>query len=384
MPVTINKGLSVQTSGSNPGMWGAGSSEALNEGVFEPLDDILGGLNTVALTSSNVDLTQAQGWRLIQRLTGALLANVTVTSPNIGFNLIENATTGNFTVTWRFTGGVGGTVVVPQGTRALVFADATNGVRFATQALANEALILSRSANDTNEYEVLSLRSGNGSGNKGSDRIVGSGSNAVAERRRYIGSTEIERLTTSLALMNILFGVGGSIRLSPSGFLDLTEIAAPANPSANVARFGVVDEGGTTNATWRDSAGVVSGLRVASAAEMEAATSLLRHVPPGRQHFHPGHPKAWGRAAGDGTLVSGSYNVASVVRNSTGNYTVALTNAMANTNYVAKADVAEATNNRSAAAAVATTSTFTVITSQNTTGNLIDAAFSFEVFGDMP
>lgn len=36
-----------------------------------------------------------------------------------------------------------------------------------------------------------------------------------------------------------------------------------------------------------------STANVATQAEMETATDVVRNVTPGRQHFHPGHPKVW-------------------------------------------------------------------------------------------
>jgi hypothetical protein len=55
-------------------------------------------------------------------------------------------------------------------------------------------------------------------------------------------------------------------------------------------------------------------IEIAVQPEMEAATDLGRAVVPGRQHFHPGHPKAWGYAtvsAGTPTLQT-SYNLTSI------------------------------------------------------------------------
>lgn len=128
------------------------------------------------------------------------------------------------------------------------------------------ALIVRRTENTLNtEYTLASWRLGSGAGAVAADTYVSGGANDVIERRRYIGATEIERLTTSLALYNILFGVGDSIRLSPSGYLDLLEIAAPSNPAANTMRFFVKDVSGVSRPSFLDSAGVETLLRPAPA-----------------------------------------------------------------------------------------------------------------------
>ncbi len=68
-----------------------------------------------------------------------------------------------------------------------------------------------------------------------------------------------------------------------------------------------------------------------------ACTVLACHSstfgPPSRQRFHPGHPKAAGRGGSAGGVVGTAYRVATIVQDSTGIYTVTLTNAMADTNY---------------------------------------------------
>ena len=68
---------------------------------------------------------------------------------------------------------------------------------------------------------------------------------------------------------------------------------------------------------------------------MEAATDTGRAVVPGRQHFHPGHPKAGGNLNGTGTPAfrAGDYGMGAVTDNGTGNYTLALDTAFADTNY---------------------------------------------------
>jgi hypothetical protein len=144
----------------------------------------------------------------------------------------------------------------------------TYGLQIAT---ASETALIVRRTEDVldTEYTLASWRLGSGVGAAAADTYVSGGANDVIERRRYIGATEIERLTTTLALYNILFGVGAGLRLSPDGYVDLLEIAAPANPAANTARTYAKDVNGVTLLAYRDSAGLEHILQ--SAAESAGA-----------------------------------------------------------------------------------------------------------------
>lgn len=199
-------------------------------------------------------------------------------------------------------------------------------------------LTLRRTENDnTTEYEVISQQLGSGAGAKVSRRLFGGGANDVAQIRDYLSTTELFRWTTALALCNIAFGIGSNINFNPSGFGDLTEITAPSSPAANVARAYAVDESGTTNLAWKDSGGVISGLRTAIQADMEAASSLLRTVSPGVQHYHPGHPKFWAMAtvSGGTPTLQTSYNVTSITDTATGKLTVTIATDFSSANWCA-------------------------------------------------
>lgn len=80
-------------------------------------------------------------------------------------------------------------------------------------------------------------------------------------------------------------------------------------------------------------AGVVE---LATDGEMEAASSTDRAVTPGRQKFHPMHPKAGAKInVSGGTPVLGtSYGVSSVSDLGVGHYRVTLAQAMADTDYL--------------------------------------------------
>lgn len=76
-------------------------------------------------------------------------------------------------------------------------------------------------------------------------------------------------------------------------------------------------------------------------ADMEAATSVTVAVTPGRQHFHPGHPKCWGKttvAAGTPTMVV-SYNMTSITDTATGELTWTIATDFSSANWVFVGDV---------------------------------------------
>jgi hypothetical protein len=76
-------------------------------------------------------------------------------------------------------------------------------------------------------------------------------------------------------------------------------------------------------------------IETAVQSEMEAASSATVAVTPGRQHFHPGHPKAGGNFDGTGTPAfrSGDYGMGALDDNGTGDYTPHLDTAFNDTNF---------------------------------------------------
>jgi hypothetical protein len=82
-----------------------------------------------------------------------------------------------------------------------------------------------------------------------------------------------------------------------------------------------------------DGTAVAGGATVASQATMETATNITEMVTPGRTQYHPGVAKAWlvYNGATDSTLAS--HNIASVTKNGTGDYSIALTTAFSSANY---------------------------------------------------
>lgn len=131
MPRTSNRNYSVQAAGTNAGTWGAGSSDALNEGVIQIMDANLGGITALSLTNvSPIALTQSQADNGMLRLTGTLTGNIAI-GPDVGvvmqgFYCFENLTTGSFTVT--FGNGVA-QAVLPPNRRGQFFIDGTYGCR---------------------------------------------------------------------------------------------------------------------------------------------------------------------------------------------------------------------------------------------------------------
>ena len=67
-----------------------------------------------------------------------------------------------------------------------------------------------------------------------------------------------------------------------------------------------------------------TGTVLATQAEMEAGSSIAAFVTPGRTQYHPGVAKARCSFAANGTIVSGSHNVASTAKTATGAYSITI------------------------------------------------------------
>ena len=114
---------------------------------------------------------------------------------------------------------------------------------------------------------------------------------------------------------------------------------------------------------------------------METASSNALVVTPGRQHYHPGHPKAWGRISGVSTLRAYPATGVSVATTSTGEYT--LTHGVV----FSSSDAYGATITALGTPLIGYVSTFTVSTMlvkflDNAGASADPVGFSYIVYGD--
>jgi hypothetical protein len=123
----------------------------------------------------------------------------------------------------------------------------------------------------------------------------------------------------------------------------------------------------------------VGGLEIAVQSEMEAASDTERAVVPGRMHFHPAMPKAWGSY--DGSLVA-SHNISGVVDNGSGDYDWSFTTALSSANYAVVVTTKEISDAFIPHVRDKTTTGFTVrVMNENASGQA--SAHDVVVFGDM-
>lgn len=119
---TSNKIYELQATGENAGTWGV-----LLNAVLSIIDLNLGGrlaLNVAG--AADITLTTTQERNAYILMTGLLTGNINLifTATNGGFYLIDNRSTGSFTVTAKPSGGTG--VIIPQNAKCLVMIDPDN------------------------------------------------------------------------------------------------------------------------------------------------------------------------------------------------------------------------------------------------------------------
>ena len=105
-----------------------------------------------------------------------------------------------------------------------------------------------------------------------------------------------------------------------------------------------------------------AGLLAASQAEMETGTSVLVASTPGRQHFHPGHPKCWAHTtvSGGTPTLAASYNITSITDTGTGQLTVTIATDFSSVNWACLATVERSSTS-------STTGTMRQVTIRNST-----------------
>ena len=115
---TPNRGYSLPTVAGDLNQWGV----FLNQGT-SIMDNNMGGQAFVNVAgAADVTATAANAQNLVQSLTGVLTGDISYLLPNVGsFYIINNATTGAFTLTIKTTAGGSNGVIVPQGTQLAVY-----------------------------------------------------------------------------------------------------------------------------------------------------------------------------------------------------------------------------------------------------------------------
>lgn len=95
---------------------------------WDIIDKAFGGTHTVSLTNVNVTLNQTQCQNVRILLTGTLTGNVTINFPASvsGFWIVDNATSGAFTITLSSAGAGPYSVTAVQNANTFIFSDGTS------------------------------------------------------------------------------------------------------------------------------------------------------------------------------------------------------------------------------------------------------------------
>ncbi len=221
--------------------------------------------------------------------------------PNTGFRL-----TGTDAMAWvsgaqdRATLSANGVLTLSGGLSVAGSANISSGM--SPQTLANistRPLAIGRTENDTNEHELVSYQSGNGSGATGSLRLVGTGSNAVSVMRFYVNNVKAFEWGESLFGIALDTQVGASgQRIDADGHIDFPEVsAAPSAPASNVARIYARDNGsGRTDLYWKDSSGTEQIARAGVNQQVFTSSGTWTKPEIGTLAF----VEAWGAGGGGG------------------------------------------------------------------------------------
>lgn len=378
---SANLNLNYMATGDQSNAWGS----VLNSQVFANIDLAAGGTyNANVAGSSDVTPTATNALNLSHILTGILTGNINYILPAASGRmiLVNNSTTGSFTVTVKTSGGTG--VVVPQGTTTWVYINNATNVASIPFPVMTEQSIASATTTDigstgsnmvkiTGTTTITALGSSANQINpiyfvrfsgaltltyNASSLILPSAASITTAANdaglfEYLGSGNWQCLIYQKANGQALVASGGN------PFIDSTAIIKGSSDATKLFRIEVdgFTSGQTRVMTPPDAdfspaittraisvAGLATGggdlsadrtitVTAAVQADMETASSTTIAVTPGVVKYHPGVPKAWLMYNGVTNSILASYNVTSVTDNGNGDYTVNFTTAFSSANY---------------------------------------------------
>jgi hypothetical protein len=160
------------------------------------------------------------------------------------------------------------------------------------------------------------------------------------------GTTNISGINSQRSGLKVLFRFNGALTLTNSASLALLGGANITVAAGDIAEFTNESAVGTSGTTWRMTDFVKSDgspLNLTSSnltgvtatqALQEAAASTTTFVPPGRQHFHPGHIKSWlNWTSITTTSIAANYGISSVTDGGVGIHTVNFSTSFSSANY---------------------------------------------------
>lgn len=243
------------------------------------------GNGTFAVGSTWIDTTNDEAYRCVDATpTSAVWINTTLTTSELGTMAVQNANAVN--ITGGSIAGITDLAVADGGTGASTAGDArTNlGLVIGTDVQAYSANLDTYASNPLTAGEITQLQNINATtisttqwgyvGNLDQDLTASSSvsfaditlSGTGASPALNVGHSGsgaaifINHSGTGNLIQSTEFTVDQNGNIDSLGYINLPEIATPANPSANEGRLFVADDGGTTTPYFVDSAGTVTSL----------------------------------------------------------------------------------------------------------------------------